>query len=205
MQTLLEAYLRRLLEVNETMNLTAVRDYDEAWVRHIEDSLALLKAADFRGKSVLDVGSGAGLPGFPLKIAEPSIRLTLLDATGKKVRFLRDTADILGLEQVECVQARAEEYAHTKARECFDIVTARGVAALDALCEICLPFVRVGGVFIAMKSGDGEEAHPERFGGRKREGLWYELPGGLRHYAAVFEKVASTPKEYPRSWKEIKA
>lgn len=205
MRTLLDTYLRRLLEVNQTMNLTSVRDYDEAWVRHIEDSLALLKIADFRDKCVLDVGSGAGLPGIPLKIAEPGIHLTLLDATGKKVRFLRETTDILGLSHVECVHARAEEYAHTAARESFDIVTARGVTAMDALCEICLPFVRVGGLMIAMKSGDAEPSRETLWGGEKRGGVWYELPGGLRHYAALFIKIAPTPVQYPREWKAIMA
>lgn len=202
-QTLLERYLQHLLEVNETHNLTAIRDYDEAWTRHIEDSLALLQTADFRDKRVLDVGSGAGLPGMVLRIAEPMVRLTLLDATAKKVDFLRGAAEMLGLDNVTCVHARAEEYAHSPARESFDIVTARGVASLPALCEICLPFVKVGGLFLAMKQDDTEDADARIWGAVRREGAWYELPGGLRHHVAVFEKVSPTPEKYPRAWAQI--
>ena len=201
---LLENYLRHLLTVNETLNLTAVREFEEAWVRHIEDSLALLDIADFRGKRVLDVGSGAGLPGLVLRIAEPSIELTLLDATGKKVEFLRGAVDMLGLDRVTCVHARAEEYAHGPARESFEIVTARGVAHLAALCEVCLPLVKIGGLFLAMKRDDTETAAAHLWGGTRREGLWYELPGGLRHYAAVYEKVSPAPERVPRTWAQIK-
>jgi 16S rRNA (guanine527-N7)-methyltransferase len=193
-----------LLAVNETHNLTAIREYDEAWTRHIEDSLALLNVADFRDKRVLDVGSGAGLPGMVLRIAEPSVRLTLLDATAKKAEFLRGAAELLGLDNVTCVHARAEEYAHGPDRESFDIVTARGVAALPALCELCLPFVKTGGLFLAMKRDDAETAPAHLWGGRRREGVWYELSGGLRHYIAVFEKISLTPEEYPRPWAQIR-
>ncbi|MDR1736514.1 MAG: 16S rRNA (guanine(527)-N(7))-methyltransferase RsmG [Oscillospiraceae bacterium] len=204
MRELLKAYLDRMLDVNRTMNLTAIRDPREAWTRHIEDSLSLLNAADFRNKTCLDVGSGAGLPGMVLAIAEPSLDMTLLDATQKKTEFLRGTAEALGLRNVKCVHARAEEYAHTAARESFDIVTARGVAALGALCEICLPFLSVGGLFLAMKEDDSERADAENFGGAPRDGHWYELPGGITHYAAIFEKVSPTPAKYPRKWAAIK-
>ena len=200
----LERYLRHLLEVNQTHNLTAVRDYDEAWTRHIEDSLQLLNVTDFRGKRVLDVGSGAGLPGMVLKIAEGSVDLTLLDATAKKVDFLRGAAKRLGLENVTCVHARAENYAHGPARESFDIVTARGVAALPALCELCLPFVRLGGLFLAMKQDSTETAPVHVWGGLRREDILWELSGGPRHRAVVVEKVFSTPETYPRPWAQIK-
>ena len=202
-RALLERYLRHLLEVNETHNLTAVRDYDEAWTRHIEDSLQLLNAADFTGKRVLDVGSGAGLPGMVLRIAEPSARVTLLDATAKKADFLRGAAERLGLENVTCVHARAEVYAHGPERERFDIVTARGVAALPALCEICLPLVRTGGLFLAMKQDGPEDAPAHLWGGARREDFRYELPGVPPRRVVVIEKVSPTPAKYPRPWARI--
>lgn len=153
----LEEFSRRLLERNQVMNLTAITDPCDVAALHLLDCAYLLTAADFRGKSVVDVGTGAGFPGMPLRILEPNFDLTLLDSLGKRVDFLRETADAMGLRRVRCVHARAEEFAR-KHREQFDIATSRAVAQLNVLCELTLPLVKVGGVFL------GHEIRGERPG-----------------------------------------
>lgn len=204
MQEKLEQYLALLLEANEVMNLTAIRTPGEIRVRHFEDSLKLLECQDFAGRRVLDLGSGAGFPGLPLKIAEPSVELVLLDGTGKKVEFLRRAATALGLSGVEFVHARAEEYAHTGARESFDIVTARGVTALPALCELALPLLRIGGRLLAMKSTGAETAPYALLGGERREDYTYRLSDGTIHTVIIIEKTTPTNMSYPRTWGQIK-
>ncbi|MDR0294378.1 MAG: 16S rRNA (guanine(527)-N(7))-methyltransferase RsmG [Oscillospiraceae bacterium] len=205
MREQLERYLQLLLEANARFNLTAVRDPAEIRVRHFEDCLKLLGAADFAGRRVLDAGSGAGFPGLVLRIAEPSVRLTLLDATGKKVRFTQSVCGELGLTDVSCVHGRAEELGHDGTfRESFDVVTARGVAALPALCEICLPFLRTGGVFLAMKETAETYDGAERFGGTREEPYLYTLTDGRSHAVCRFRKTAPTPPQYPRAWGKIK-
>jgi 16S rRNA (guanine527-N7)-methyltransferase len=204
MRELLERYLALILETNAHTNLTAIRSPEEIRVRHFEDSLRLLEAAELRGKTVLDIGSGAGFPGVVLKIAEPSIALTLLDATGKKVRFLQKVCDELGLNGVTCVHARAEELAHDRQyRESFDAATARGVAALPALCEIGLPFIKKGGVFLAMKEKAELFGGAGRFGGTQQEAYAYSLTDGRAHAVCRFIKTSPTPEAYPRSWSKI--
>jgi 16S rRNA (guanine527-N7)-methyltransferase len=204
MRELLDRYLALILETNAHTNLTAIRDPEEIRIRHFEDSLRLLEAADFRGKTVLDIGSGAGFPGVVLKIALPSISLTLLDATGKKVRFLQKVCDELGLSGVNCVHARAEELARDrKYRESFDIAAARGVAALPALCETALPFVKKGGVFLAMKEKAEIFSGAARFGGAQREAYTYTLTDGRTHAVCRFSKESPSPGVYPRSWSKI--
>ena len=205
MREKLEQYLAILLEVNAHTNLTAIRQPEEIRVRHFEDSIKLLDAADFTGKTVLDVGSGAGFPGLVLKIAEPSISLTLLDATEKKVRFLQRVCDELELSDVTCLHGRAEELAHNpKYREKFDIVTARGVAALPALCEICLPFIKVGGYSLFMKERAEDFSEAEKFGGVQESPCLYTLSDGRNHAVCRFRKVKPTPEKYPRPWGRIK-
>jgi 16S rRNA (guanine527-N7)-methyltransferase len=200
-----DRYLQLLLSANAQFNLTAVRGPDEIRVRHFEDSLKLLGAADFAGKRVLDVGSGAGFPGLALRIARPSVRLTLLDATGKKVRFLQSVCDALGFSDVACVHGRAEELGHDPAyREQYEIVTARGVAALPALCEICLPFVRTDGVFLSMKETPETFSGAETFGGAQEEPYHYTLSDGRSHAVCRFRKKTPTPAKYPRAWGKIK-
>ena len=205
----LEEFSRRLLERNQVMNLTAITDPCDVAALHLLDCAYLLTAADFRGKSVVDVGTGAGFPGMPLRILEPNFDLTLLDSLGKRVDFLRETADAMGLRRVRCVHARAEEFVR-KHREQFDIATARAVADLRLLCELCLPYVKVGGLFLAMKSTDsGQEledaAHCIKLlGGRVEEPFDYVIPGaGVTHRVIPIRKVAPTLKGYPRRWAKI--
>ena len=203
-------YARMLLERNRVMNLTAITSEADAARLHFLDSCALLTLADFRGKRVIDVGTGAGFPGLPLKLAEPSIKLTLLDAQRKRVEFLRDVCDALNLSDVEAVQGRAEEYA-AQERERFDIAVSRAVAALPMLTELCLPFVRVGGLFLAMKSVncDEELASAERairtLGGEVRQAVDYRIPGtDIPRRLIVIDKRRSTPSGYPRAFAKIK-
>ena len=194
------------------MNLTAITDPDQVVDLHFLDSAALLTlGVDFRGKRLLDVGTGAGFPGLPLKILEPSLSLTLLDSLGKRVRWLETVAEALALEDVTCLHARAEEQALLPGfRDAFDLVTSRAVASLELLCELCLPFVRVGGLFLAMKSVDsGPETDRAargiaKLGGRLLPSRDYAIPGaGVRHRAVFVEKISNTPKGYPRRWAKI--
>ena len=203
-------YAGLLAERNQVMNLTAITDPAEVARLHFLDSAALLALADLRGKSVVDVGTGAGFPGLPLKILEPSIRLTLLDAQRKRVDFLREVCDDLGLEDVACVHGRAEEFAAER-REGFDIAVSRAVAALPVLAELCLPLVKPGGRFLAMKSVDcGEELNVAAravslLGGRLEKPLDYRISGtDVRHRLVIMTKILETPKKYPRTFAKIK-
>lgn len=208
----LEAFARLVLEKNRVMNLTAITDEADFARLHLLDSAALLRFASFDGRSVVDVGTGAGFPGVPLRILCPDARrVTLLDSTLKRVEFLREACAALKLTGVSCVHARAEDFAIMK-RETFDLAVSRAVAALPALCELCLPLVRVGGQFLAMKSTrSGEElesaAHAiGTLGGRVSRVIDYTIPvsGGVTHRLIVIDKVDSTPESYPRAFSQIK-
>ena len=203
-------YWDLLAEKNQVMNLTAITDPDDAARLHFLDSAALLPLADLRDKSVVDVGTGAGFPGLPLKILEPSIRLTLLDAQRKRVDFLREVCEDLGLEGVECVHGRAETFAAER-REGFDIAVSRAVAALPVLAELCLPLVKEGGRFLAMKSVDtGEELNAagravSLLGGRLEKPIDYVISGtNIRHRLVIITKICETPKKYPRTFAKIR-
>ncbi|MBQ8004306.1 MAG: 16S rRNA (guanine(527)-N(7))-methyltransferase RsmG, partial [Oscillospiraceae bacterium] len=153
-----DIFREELLRTNEVMNLTAITDPGEVNLRHFADSLALLSAYDFSGKRVIDVGCGAGFPGLPLRLARDDISLTLLDALAKRITFLQGVCDRLGLSDVECIHARAEELAANEDyREGYDIAVSRAVADLRMLCELTLPFVKVGGAFLAMKAHDCDD------------------------------------------------
>lgn len=205
-------YLRLLLEQNKSMNLTAITDPTEAARLHLLDSAALLGCRDFAGKRVLDVGTGAGFPGMVLRLVEPAIDLTLLDSLQKRMDWLRSIAPALGAEDVTILHGRAEELAREEAyREQFDLVTSRAVADLRLLCELCLPFVRVGGFFLAMK---GQKAQEEKnaagrcitlLGGRLHRDWTYTIPGtDVVHRVVVVEKVRETPQTYPRRFSKMK-
>lgn len=208
-----EKYCEMLLNANEVMNLTAITAPDEVAVRHFADSLALLNVVDFSGKRVIDVGCGAGFPGLPLRLARDDISLTLLDALAKRITFLQDVCDELGLHDVECVHARAEEQAAKEDyRESFDIAVSRAVADLSMLCELALPFVKLGGAFVAMKSTncDEELLRAENaislLGGELEKRVDYPLHDtGITHTALIIRKVHETPAKYPRRFAKIKS
>ena len=190
------------------MNLTAITGEAEVARLHFLDCGALLNMADFSGKAVIDVGTGAGFPGLPLKILCPDIRLTLLDSLQKRVDFLQSTCSLLELATVDCVHARAEE--SMQYREKFDIAVSRAVSRLNMLCELCLPFVAVGGKFIAMKGPGGvqELAEAENaialLGGRVLGITDYTVPGtDITHSAVIIEKTSPTPAKYPRRFAKI--
>lgn len=206
----LEAYAALLLEKNRVMNLTAITEPQEVATLHLLDCAALLSMADLRGKRVIDVGTGAGFPGMVLRILEPDFDLTLLDSLGKRVDFLKEVQTDLGLKNVTCVHARAEEFA-TQHREQFDLAASRAVAQLNVLCELTLPLVKVGGQFLAMKSVssdqeiDGARGAIGQLGGRIADIRDYTVPETqVRHRLVVIEKVKDTPAIYPRSFARMK-
>lgn len=200
-------YASELIAWNERFNLTAITDPGLIDTKHFLDSLTCLLAMGPRPEGrLIDVGTGAGFPGIPLKIAQPQIRLTLVEATGKKAEFCRHIVGALGLEDVEVVHARAEEVAHRpEHREVYDWALARAVAGLQVLVEYLLPFLRLGGKAIAQKGESGpaeaQAAEPALalVGGRIRQVIPVELPGVVEtRYLVVMEKVALTPADYPR-------
>lgn len=239
--SLFRRYFELLVERNRVMNLTAITDEADVARLHFLDSLALLpllqserESAAAQGRaeplSLIDVGTGAGFPGLPLAIAMPDLRVTLLDATQKRVDFLREVADALRQENVAVVCGRAEEVGATNAkivsretifdvesaaeqnvsRETFSIATARAVARLGELCELCLPLVAVGGAFVAMKSvdTDAEIADAARavelLSGSVESVQDYEIAGaGVRHRLVVVRKIAPTPAQYPRRYAKM--
>ena len=203
-------YGHLLMETNKVMNLTAITDPADIAALHFLDSAALLTLEDFRDKTVVDVGTGAGFPGLPLKILEPTIHLTLLDSLGKRVQFLERVCQELGLADVACIHGRAEEFAAAH-RESFDLADSRAVAALPVLCELCLPLVRPGGKFLAMKSVDSDQElesarHAiEILGGAVSGVRDYAIPGTeVRHRLILVKKVKKTPEKYPRMFAKIK-
>ena len=207
----LARYGQLLIEKNEVMNLTAITDPDQVAKLHMLDCAALLNCADFKGKTLIDVGTGAGFPGLPLKILVPELEIVLLDSLNKRVNWLNEVIAELGLTGIKAIHARAEEQALVKGfRDSFDFVTARAVADLRLLGEICLPYAKVGGTFLSMKSvGSDEElqnaAHAIKFmGGRVRGSEDYTIPGtDVTHRVLFIDKVAPTLKGYPRRWAKI--
>ena len=204
-------YANRLIETNKVMNLTAITEPEQVYIRHFIDSAAVLSADDFKGKSLIDVGCGAGFPGLPIKITEPSVSLTLLDSLGKRISFLDELCSELKLGNVECIHGRAEEEALKEdMREKFDFAVSRAVASLPMLCELCLPFVKKNGFFIAMKSPDYTEELDEAenaisvLGGEVTEIKEYTLP--CNHGSRVLIKIrkaSQTPDGYPRRFAKI--
>ena len=203
-------FSRLLLEKNQVMNLTAITEPREVATLHLLDSLAVAAAGELTKKKVIDVGTGAGFPGVPLAIALPNASLTLLDSLGKRVTFLEETCRTLGLQNVTCVHARAEEFAAAH-RESYDVAVSRAVAALPVLCELCLPLVKVGGVFLAMKSSHSQEETEQAakaislLGGKLEDVTDYSIPTtDVTHRLLVIRKLSPTPKKYPRRFAQIK-
>ena len=209
----LERFMDALLERNRVMNLTAVVEPEEVARRHFLDCLFLLTVADFSGRRILDVGSGAGFPAVPLLCYEAGLDVTALDATAKRIAFIEESCKGLGLD-ITTVTGRAEELGHqADFREQYDLVASRAVAPLPLLAELCLPFLRVGGLFLPQKSV-GTEAEAEisaasealrQLGGRLVRQVPYSVPG-LEHGSQilVIEKVRATPPALPRRWSKMK-
>ena len=200
-------YYNMVVEKNKVMNLTGITEFDEFIDKHYIDSLSIVNAVDMtRVNSIIDVGTGAGFPGIPLKIAFPNLKLTLLDSLNKRVKFLNEVIGILGLEKVEAVHGRAEDFGrNSEYRGQFDLCVSRAVANLATLSEYCMPFVKVGGAFIPYKSGKVEEELNQArgavklLGGKIENAVSFELPKteGERTLV-VIRKVEATAKKYPR-------
>lgn len=208
----LDTYAQMLVERNKVMNLTAITDDEGVTVKHFFDSIYPFTMFELEKNSTLiDVGTGAGFPSCPLKIYRDDISITLLDSLNKRVNFLKELSDKTGLGAV-CIHARAEELGRKEEhREKFDAATARAVANLADLCEYCLPFVRVGGVFAALKGSNGDEELREAekavkiLGGQTERVISYNLPGGDGRTLIVIRKIKPTPEKFPRNSGKIKA
>ena len=199
-------YKNLLVEWNEKMNLTAITEKHEVATKHFIDSLYGLKFLK-NAKNLIDVGTGAGFPGLPLKISNPDISLTLLDSLNKRLNFLNAVVDELGLSSVTTVHSRAEDGAAcgSSLRDSFDVAVSRAVANLSVLCEYCLPYVKVGGVFLAYKGGDVEDELAEAqnaidlLGGEVNGVFKYTIPKtDITHSIVVIKKIKPTPDKYPR-------
>lgn len=203
-------YFENLEETNKVMNLTAISGEEDVARLHFLDCACVLRSAPLAGKSVIDVGTGAGFPGLALKIACPEMNLMLLDSLDKRINFLRETCGKLGFADVGCIHARAEE-APKEMRESYDYAVSRAVARLNLLCELCLPFVKVGGAFIAMKGPECEQELDEAkkgialLGGKVEECIGYTVPDtDVNHSLIIIRKLKPTPAKYPRRWAQIK-
>ena len=201
-----QTYYQLLVEWNEKMNLTSITEEHDVYLKHFYDSITPSFYYDFDGElTICDVGAGAGFPSIPLKIVFPELKVTIVDSLNKRIQFLNHLAAELGLQDVSFVHDRAESYGKGAYRESYDIVTARAVARLTVLSELCLPLVKKGGQFIALKSSKGEEELQEAnfainiLGGNVKETFSFELPedAGERQMI-VIDKRRQTSKKYPR-------
>lgn len=200
-------YYEMLIEKNKVMNLTAITEWEEVIDKHFIDSISLIRACDLSGdKYLLDLGCGAGFPGIPLKIAFPNLKIVLLDSLNKRILFLRDVIEKLGLTDIEALHGRAEDYARkTEYREQFDYCVSRAVANLTTLSEYCIPYIKEGGSFISYKSGKAAEEVKEiktalfLLGGKMSDFISFELPEtDMERCFVVIKKEKKTPKKFPR-------
>lgn len=205
------AYYNRLIEVNSYMNLTAITEREEVYIKHFLDSLSIVQSLNTAIPFTLcDVGSGAGFPAIPLSIVCKNADITIIDALNKRIKFLNELISQLGLDNVRAYHKRAEEYGYEQ-REAFDVVTARAVARLNVLCELCLPLVKVDGCFVAMKGQTGTEELTEAasaittLGGKTERVIEFNLPEGAgKRSIIVIKKIKETAKKYPRAYSKIK-
>ena len=203
-----QKYKDILVEWNQKMNLTGIEDEKEVFIKHFLDSIsAVSKGYIKNGMSLIDVGTGAGFPGMPLRISLPDLKVTLLDSLNKRINFLQEVANQIDIDDIEFIHGRAEDFGKDENyRECFDIATARAVAGLPALMEFCVPFVKVGGHFVCLKGPNANLELEESKKAMEVLGIEYiekidiKLPEiDLDHNILVFKKVKNTPSKYPRN------
>ena len=202
----LDKYYELLIEKNKVMNLTAITEFDEVIVKHFADSLSICTVMPDDIHTICDLGTGAGFPGIPMAIAYPNIQFTLIDSLNKRIKFLQEVVDCIGLDNVTLVHARAEEAGRNKIyREQFDLVVSRAVANIATLSEYCLPLVKIGGYFISFKSGDinneielsGKAIN--KLGGKLEKPIFFSLPDtDISRSFLIIDKEKNTPKVYPR-------
>lgn len=203
-------YYEMMIEKNQVMNLTAITDFDEVLKKHFVDSLSLVKAFDLDAAgtevSLIDIGTGAGFPGIPLKIVFPNLQVTLMDSLNKRIEFLNDVINTLELKGIDAIHGRAEDYAKPdRLRERYDLCVSRAVANLSVLAEYCLPYVKVGGKFISYKSEKVAEELKEAeyaidvLGGKVESQIAFTLPDSdIYRNLVMIKKISETPRKYPR-------
>jgi 16S rRNA (guanine527-N7)-methyltransferase len=202
-------YHKTLVEWNEKMNLTAITDKEEVYLKHFYDSISIAFEFPFHQQSIVDVGAGAGFPSIPLKIIYPNLKVTIVDSLTKRITFLQHLFSVLEIDNCQAVSARAEEFAVEK-REYFDVAMARAVAKLSILDELCLPLVKVNGYFLALKGLKAKEEIAQAnkgiaiLGGKLEKQVSFVLTNDNHRTNIIIKKVKETPKKYPRTFAKIK-